>query len=274
MSHGVLLNVNYTYSHSIDNGSTWHSGSTTANGAAGGEGFTTDPLHPRFDRGDSIYDIRHRLVINHVIQLPGQNMKGVLGEVIGGWSLNGIWAFQTGAHWQPFRSTAPRLKSISSGGTASCTAADVNSGNCENLGGDYLLTNGRNERPDSSLATFVPTRAEWANGWKNNPATGGPFAGIPALTSPCLGCLGNLGRNTFVGPGYWESDITLAKNFKLTERLGLKLEGTAFNIFNRPNFALSTSGTSNHNNILSSNFGKAGGTLGSRVLQAGAKISF
>ena len=34
MSHGLLFNVDYTYSHSIDNGSTWHSGATTANGAA------------------------------------------------------------------------------------------------------------------------------------------------------------------------------------------------------------------------------------------------
>ncbi|MBV9625999.1 MAG: TonB-dependent receptor, partial [Acidobacteria bacterium] len=229
MSHGLLVNVNYTYSHSIDDGSTWHSGATTANGAAGGEGFTTDPLNPRFDRGNSIYDIRHRLVINHVIQLPGQNMKGVLGEIVGGWALNGIWAFQTGAHWQPFRSSAPRLKTISSGGTANCTAADVNSGNCENLGGDYLLTNGRNERPDSSLATFVPTRAEWANGWKNNPA-GGSFPGVPVFSAPCLGCISNLGRNTFVGPGYWESDMTLAKNFKMGERVGLRLEGAAFNL--------------------------------------------
>ena len=41
MSHGLLFNVDYTYSHSIDNGSTWHSGATTANGAAAGEGYTT-----------------------------------------------------------------------------------------------------------------------------------------------------------------------------------------------------------------------------------------
>ena len=36
VSHGILFNVNYTWSHSLDNGSTWHSGATTANGAAGG----------------------------------------------------------------------------------------------------------------------------------------------------------------------------------------------------------------------------------------------
>ena len=268
-------NVNYTYSHSIDNGSTWHSGATTANGTAGGEGFTTDPTHPEFDRGNSIYDIRHRVVINHVFQLPGQNLTGVLGKVAGGWSLSGIWSFQTGPHWQPFRGGASRLREISDP-TAGCTATDVNTGNCQNLGGDFLLTHGRNERPDSTLATFVPNRNEWATGWFGNPAnaTTGAWPGIPTLSSPCLGCLGNLGRNTFNGPGLWETDLTLAKVFKITERVGLKLDGAAFNIFNRPNFVLATAGGGAHNDIRSSIFGKAAGTQGARTLQVGAKISF
>ncbi len=281
MSHGLALDVNYTYSHSIDDGSTWHSGSTTANGPSGGEGFTTDPLHPEFDRGNSIYDIRHRLVINHVLQLPGQNLKGFLGEIAGGWSLDGIWAFQTGAHWQPFRGGSARLRTISSGGTADCTPADVAISNCENLGGDFLLTHGRNERPDSSVPTFDPTRAEWANGWSGDPATGsggnptGPYPGIPTLSPPCLGCVGNLRRNQFVGPGSWETDATMAKTFKLTERVGLKFEAAAFNVFNRTNFALATAGFPGANNDMrSSIFGKARGTLGPRVMQFGLKLNF
>jgi hypothetical protein len=123
------------------------------------------------------------------------------------------------------------------------------------------------------LATFVPTRAEWANGWFGNPS-GVPFAGLPTLSSPCLGCLGNLGRNNFEGPGSWETDLTLAKNFKISERVALKFEGAAFNVFNRPNFVIATSGTSSHNDMRSTVFGKAAGTLGARVMQVGAKLSF
>ncbi len=70
-----MYNVDYTYRHSIDNGSTWHGGATTANGAAGGEGFTAIIMRG-LDRGNSIYDIRHRLVVNYVWQLPRQNLKG------------------------------------------------------------------------------------------------------------------------------------------------------------------------------------------------------
>jgi hypothetical protein len=62
MTSGVLFNVNYTYSHTIDNGSTWHSGATTANGAGAGEGYTTDFTLPQLDRGNSLFDIRHRLI--------------------------------------------------------------------------------------------------------------------------------------------------------------------------------------------------------------------
>jgi len=114
MSHGVLFNVNYTYSHSIDEGSTWHSGATTANGAAAGEGFTTDQTLPGLDRGNSVYDIRHRLVLNYVYQLPGQNLKGVLGWSAGGWAYNGIWAFQSGAHWEPYTSQSRKLRAFDS----------------------------------------------------------------------------------------------------------------------------------------------------------------
>ncbi len=275
MSHGLLFNVNYTYSHSIDNGSTWHSGATTANGPSGGEGFTTDPTHPQFDRGNSIYDIRQRLVINHVWQLPGQSLRGIGGVILGGWSLNGVWQFQSGAHWQPFRGGRARL-------TGDCSQSGVNAGLCVNAGGDYLLTRGRNERPSSSVPGFSSfNHNTWANGWcSGGSVIGGCVGGtlsqanLPTLTAPCLACLGNLGRNTFVGPGLWQTDMSVTKNFKLTERFNLKFDASAFNVFNRTNFELATSGTTNKNDVRSGLFGVAGGVIGQRTMQFGLKLSF
>ena len=282
MSHGLMVNVDYTYAHSIDDGSTWHSGATSANAAAAGEGFTTDPTNPQFDRGNSIFDVRHRLVINHVWQLPGQNLKGPLGYIAGGWALNGIWSFQSGSHWEPFRTTGARL-------SGDCSTSGIAGGLCSNSGGDYLLTRGRNERPDASSASWSGgSHASWANGWCNGGSvvngscedSGGVSiqSGLPVFSNPCLGCLGNLGRNTFVGPGYWESDLTMAKNFKLTERFNLRFELAAFNLFNHTNFLLASASTNSHNSLTDGLFGKAGatssGNIGPRTVQYGLKFSF
>jgi outer membrane receptor protein involved in Fe transport len=269
MSHGLLFNVNYTYSHAIDNGSTWHSGATTSNGAAAGEGYTSDLTLPGLDRGNSLFDIRHRLVLNYVWELPGKNLHGFAGALLGGWSYNGIWAFQSGAHWEPFRSSAARLREIVitdpiNNPSGLCDATDVNTANCQNLGGDYNLDHGRNDRPDSTISSIVPSRDQWKNGWGDT----------SMFTTPCLGCSSNLGRNTFVGPGAWFADMTLAKVFTFTERVNLKFEAQAFNVFNRANFIMATAGGGAHNNITDGSFGKAAGTLNARNLQLGLKLSF
>jgi len=283
MSHGLLFNLDYTYSHSIDDGSTWHSGATTANGAAGGEGFTTDQTLPGIDRGNSIYDIRHRLVFNYVWQLPGQNLKGALGAIAGGWSLNGIWQFQSGAHWEPYTTSSSRLREAD--GATHCTAADIAGGACFNFGGDFNLDAGKNDRPNSVVSGFASgSHSTWANGIYN----AGNLA-FSNFSTPCLGCAGNLGRNTFVGPGNWFADMTMSKTFKITERVNLKFDANAFNVFNRANFILATAGGGANNKYAStapdpvkgftdlqpiSNFGQAAGTLNPREMQFGVKVSF
>jgi hypothetical protein len=151
-----------------------------------------------------------------------------------------------------------------------------------NLGGDYLLTRGRNERPDSTVSNATFSRHTWENGWCpgssviNGPCAAGTYtaSGLPVLTSPCLACVGNLGRNTFVGPGLWTTDLTLSKDFKLTERFKLKFDAAAFNVFNRANFQMASGGGYAHNDMRDSLFGEAGTTGSPRVMQFGVKLSF
>jgi hypothetical protein len=278
MGHGLLFNVNYTYSHSIDEGSTWHSGATTANGAAAGEGFTTDQTLPGLDRGNSVFDIRHRLVLNYVYQLPGQNLHGAMGLIAGGWSYNGIWAMQSGAHFEPYSSSSAKLREVVltdpvNNPRGLCDANDVATANCINKGGDYNLDSGKNDRPNSSLPGFSNfSRNVWENGWFTNGVAN--QANLPTFSTPCLGCAGNLGRNTFVGPGQWYADMTLSKTFKFTERVNLKFDAAAFNIFNRANFLLATAGGGAHNKPTAGSFGQAAGTLNARNMQIGLKLSF
>ena len=68
--------------------------------------------------------------------------------------------------------------------------------------------------------------------------------------------------------------MTLAKVFKFTERVNLKFDAQAFNIFNRANFILATAGGGAHNKITDASFGQAAGTLNARNLQLGLKLSF
>jgi len=285
MSRGVLFNANYTWSHSIDNGSSWHDAATTAAGAAAGDGYSTDLTNQGLDRGNSIYDIRHRLSLNYVWNLPGQNLHGAEGALIGGWTLNGIWSFQSGAHWSPYAHLTPA--DLINGSGAPCSANDVAAGACENIGGEWTLDGQFPgiDRPDSSASHFSQSRSAWKNGWAPNTPNGFSFfsgtapgyysaAGFPTLSAPCLACVGTLGRNTFTGPGQWSADMTLGKNFKITERFNLKFEASAFNIFNRANFLLATAGGGANNSLDNPLFGEAAGTLNARNLQLGLKLAF
>lgn len=272
--HGLLFNASYTYSHSIDEGSTWHSGATTASGAAGGDGYSTDVALPGLDRGNSVYDIRHRLVLNYVYELPGKNLHGFAGAALGGWQYSGIWAMQSGAHWSPYASSSRHL-------TAGCFNVPFVAANCQNTGGDYNLDGGKNDRPNSSLANATFSRNVWANGWCSSAdfslgstCSDANASNLPVLSAPCLACTGNLGRNQFVGPGQWSADMTLGKTFKLTEGFHLKFEWQAFNVFNRPNFLLATAGGGANNHVSYGNFGQAGGTLNPREMQFDLKLTF
>jgi hypothetical protein len=91
------------------------------------------------------------------------------------------------------------------------------------------------------------------------------------------------GRNAFRGPHYFDTDMALFKNFKITERLTFGLGAQAFNVFNHPNFGLpdNTYGDSTFGQILAmagtptSPYGNFLGFDSSRrVLQVSGKITF
>lgn len=273
--HGVTGNISYTWSHSIDEGSTWHSGATTANGNAAGEQYSLDQTLPQLDRGNSIYDIRHRLVVNYVWDLPfGNHLSNSFAKaILGGWQLNGIWSFQTGAHWSPF--------------CRSFANPDVNSsGQVTNTGCDFNLDTDRNDRPNSTVSNISTTHDQWAYGYCGTfgcDATASqytlsgdstPGSGSTIFTRPCAGCVGTLGRNTFVGPMFFDTDASLFKNIKATERVSVQLRWEVFNVFNHTNFQLPGANSSTHNRVNDSAFGQAGGAFDPRVQQFGLKVQF
>jgi len=266
-ARGLLLNVAYTYGHSIDTGSGWHSSTTTANGSAGGDGYLTDVTRPNLDRGNSTFDVRHRLTFNYVYEFPWmREQRGLVGHILGGWQYQGLWAFQTGAHFTPYCATG-----------SAC---------------DFNKDGTRNDRPDVPNGnTFSPSRSQWMNGWFGGSSqfgcawsAAGRVVGssgfcadgvTPAFFgTPCSACDGNLGRNTFVGPGFWNTDESVFKNIKATERYNLQFRFEVFNALNHPNFKLPSSATGANfaNRITSGIFGQSAGEINPRLIQFGLKF--
>ena len=252
---------NYAWSHSIDGGSTWFSTFTTANGSAAGDGYTTDPTNPSVDRGNSIFDIRHRFTASVIWELPEIKGLGTITRtLVNGWQVNGIISLQSGAHWSPFDPRPKRLVAMSPG---ACNSATFDASTCRNAGGDYNLDGQANDRPNAIAENVNATTQQWANGF-----------GLPAgfFSAPCLGCTGTLGRNTFVGPGFWNVDFSLFRSIRIKENIKTQFRVEAFNLMNHTNFQLP--GNAGHNRINDPLFGKAGGTFNPRQLQLGVRATF
>jgi hypothetical protein len=256
-SHGFMVNANYTWSHSLDTGSGWHSGAVTANGSAAGDGYSLDQLATDLDKANSTFDIRQRFIADWLWELPmyrGQ-VEGAAAKILGGWQFNGSWSMQSGPHW-----------------TAYCAPSR---GSC-----DYNFDGEPNDRPDAPNGqTFNATTDTWSNGFFPSSGFGCALVGcapgtIPFFATPCQGCNGLLGRNTFLGPNQFNVDMSLFKNTPVTESSTLQFRFEVFNVFNHTNFLLPSSATGANfgNRIRNSNFGQSAGTLNARNIQVGVKF--
>ncbi len=193
--HFQLLST-YTWSHSIDDGTDLQSTLEPA-----------DSRFPYFERGNSVNDQRHRWVTSGVIQSsPHKAGDSFLRSFLSNWTL------------------APLV--------------DVSSGRPFNVitGGDPRLDLGTSQvRPEASGGTtslFVPGVTF---GLPQTCLTNSkqPYA-VQGVTPP-FGCIGDLGRNRFTMPSFFQFDLRLAKGINIGERLRLDLIADAFNLFNHTN---------------------------------------
>ena len=78
----------------------------------------------------------------------------------------------------------------------------------------------------------------------------------PGLKVPLPGSNG-IGRNTFIGPGYWNLDLGVTKYFDLREDLRMQFRAEAFNALNHPNFDHPVAASVGSPSILSTVFGQS-----------------
>ena len=90
-------------------------------------------------------------------------------------------------------------------------------------------------------------------------------------------------RNQFRGPGFFDSDLSVSKNFKLTERMALGVGANLYNVFNHPNFAspIDTFGAGNFGQSVATTAPPTGpygaffnGLPSGRIIQFQGKIVF
>ena len=89
-----------------------------------------------------------------------------------------------------------------------------------------------------------------------------------AFAIPDLGTLGNAGRASIPGPGFWEIDTALSRTFSVRENVKLEARGEAFNLTN--SFRAGTPITARNN----PNFGQILTAQDPRIIQLALKLVF
>src|SRR5436190_2313355 len=218
-SSGLGLSMAYTYGKSIDNQSVDPVGASSGGGLSTTNSRTpTDIRNFRLERARSDFDRTQVLQAASVWELPigkGRHFlnssHGIVNQVLGGWTINSIYTFQTG---EPF---AVRSGVFSANGSHESRAVLQNPNLRARL--QYL--------PNQTFAGPVLFPAVTALPCGQDPSQN---FGIPAPGQ------NGAGRNIFTAPHYWNLDLGFIKTFPITERFKLQFRTEMFNALNHPNF--------------------------------------
>jgi hypothetical protein len=255
LSSGLQLRANFTWAKNLDDGSAWNT-SVSSNTPA----FVEVPSLPHLDYGPAATDIRRAAAINATYELPfgtGRaffaNAGHTTQDVVSGWSLSSIASLLSGFPFSPQLGYNP----TGSGDSRNPVRPNVN----PSFNGPLY--------PGGSTATRV---AQYFN--------------PNAFSAPAYGTVGNAGRDSLVGPGFADWDLSLLKSTVITERLRVQFRAEFFNVLNHTNLQLPnevifsagpTQGTT-ANQTTAATFGSPGVISGSantsRQIQLGLKILF
>ena len=255
--HGFSGNLNYTWSHGLDVCSNNCVEPFVANTDVSLR-YQVSPILPGRAYGNSDYDVRHNINLNYVYQSPNSWNNQAEKWILGNWVVGGTMFYHTGIPWSP---------------------VDVASrSNLENV------TGLRNGTPLATYAGAVPNASCGTNAahWGASFAQGQPCITSASFAVGTLG-FGNAARNSQRGPGFFDTDLSITKNFNVTERIKFGIGANIFDILNHQNFDLPL------NSVTSGAFGAILSTIGSntnpygaffgvplngRIMQVNAKVTF
>ncbi len=243
VSAGLNFQIAYTLSRSMDNRSWDPSLSTISTGAvqsASSTPFNNNDRNLNYAWSD--FDRRHVLQGTYRYELPfgkgrtfGSGISKGLDYVIGGWQLSGNLLVSSGRPFTVYSGLTTFSNVVNS--TADCNGCDRDTGT-------LVVESGRNFWFDADA------RAKFS--------------------APAPGSIGNTGRNFFLQPGYFQTDVSLSKQFRITERVNFDFRVDAKNLTNTPSFSAPTA------TLTSNIFGRINDSVDSaaRRVQFSGKINF
>jgi len=234
--HGLSFLASYTFSKSLDDVSSFNITGSSSQPVAGENDLAQNPLNLAAERGRSMFDARHRLVLSYEWQMPfWRQPHSWYQHALGNWQVNGITTFMSGTPFtvvdQSYNYDAPEITGFS--------AFRPN------------LVGNPNQGPK--------TVSEWFNT--------SAFQRLDLTKTPA-GVYGTEGRNVVQGPGVAQWDFSAFKNIPFTESKSLQFRAEFFNLFNRANFRLPNS------DISSPTFGQIQQALAPRLVQFALKFLF
>ncbi len=202
LRHGLTLRGAYTWSKALDDGDSLNQ--TTAGNAPG---LASNPFDLAADKGLATFDVRNIGVLNLLYALPfgrgrtfANHLEGLGDRLAGGWTLSSIVTVQSGFPFTPQLSYNPS-----------------NNGDTRNPVRPFL-------NPAFKGKVILGNPNQW---FDPNAFIAPPSAG---------GFYGNLGRDTYIGPGLATWDFAVLKETSFHERASVQFRAEVFNLLNHPNF--------------------------------------
>jgi hypothetical protein len=247
--HGLGFQANYTWSKDMtDADAVW-----SAPGASGGTTLN-NPQCLRCEYAPASYNVKQRVSMNFEYTVPSS--WGVVPKrVSNGWKALGIFTAQSGF---PF-------SVVGTYGT---------------LQYGYDSFDGVGARPFLlQTPTYTNSGPQiFSNAVNVNNGVNDGFFSTPTVISNGNAVQiapGNLGRNTFTGPGWWNMDFSLVKDTPIKERISLQFRAEFFNIFNTATFSTPGVSGSSGNVLGSPGFGYSSTTAtAERQIQFGLRLVF
>lgn len=206
--HGLAFDANYTWAKDLSD--------ITGFSEEGDQGWSNaDPTRIRqIDYGVAENDIQNRFALSLNYELPfGASFTGIKKQVLHGWEINTITVWQSG-----------KPVSIYNGGSSDY--------NTNPAAPDYKIVYGNRATPVNGGGNDRPNKV--GNG--GNPKKLSQWFNTANYAPQPLGTIGTAQRNSEFGPRFRHIDLSLFKDFPVTERINVQFRAEAYDITNTPNY--------------------------------------